>query len=114
MAKRSAALARAEKGWAASRKRAANLGKKVKEAKPLEIVSTVGGGAAGGVLDANTPTFMLGWGLDYPSMAIGLLGVSYGLFTNRSGQTEKLITCASTGMLTGVAYDYAKKMTLEG
>lgn len=113
MARGSAALARANKVAAAAKKRAANLRKKIESVQPVEIAATVAGGGAGGMLDAKTPAFMLSWGLDYPSAAIGVLGVSYGIFSARSGQTEKLITCLGTGMLSGVAYDFSKNKALE-
>jgi len=78
------------------------------QAQPTEIAATVTGAGAGGFLDGNTPLWLQQWGLRYPSAAVGVLAISYGIFSQRSGNTEKLITCAGTGMLSGVAYDYSK------
>ncbi len=105
---RDRAMMKMEKSLASARKRARDLGEKVKKGQPVEIASTVAGGAAGGALDANTPQFLSGLGLDYPSAAVGIVAISYGLFSRRSGQLEKISTCLGTGMLAGVSYDYAK------
>jgi len=48
MAKRSAALTRAEKALAGARKRATDLRKKMKTQQPMEIAATVGGGSSHG------------------------------------------------------------------
>ena len=48
MAKRSAALVRAEKALAGARKRATDLRKKMKTNQPMEVASTVAGGAIAG------------------------------------------------------------------
>lgn len=108
MARRSATLARMEKAVSASRARAANLRKRIKKDQPVQVASTVAGAFIGGAVDKNTPAFMQGFGLEYPSLAIGVLAVSYGLISTKDGQMEKLATTLGTGMLAGVSYDFSK------
>lgn len=98
MARRSAALARAEKALSGARKRAANLRKKAEVNQPVVVASTIAGGAIDGAVQSQTPQFLKDLDLD-PGLVIGAGLVGYGLFTNRSGQFEKFATAAGSGML---------------
>ena len=109
MAKRSAALTRAEKALSGARKRATDLRKKMKTQQPTEIISTVAGGYIAGYVDKESPEWV-GWiGVDNPSLVIGGGLVAYGLFSSRSGQMEKIGTAIGTGMLTAYAYNFAQR-----
>ena len=109
MAKRSAALVRAEKALSGARKRATDLRQKMKHQQPMEIAATVGGGFAAGWIDKENPAWLAGLGLQNPSLVIGGVLVGYGLFSARSGQMEKLSTSIGTGMLTAYAYNFAQQ-----
>ena len=109
MAKRSAALTRAEKALAGARKRATDLRKKMKTQQPMEIAATVGGGYIAGYVDKENPAWLAGLGLDNPSLVIGSVLVGYGLFSARSGQMEKVATSLGTGMITAYAYNFAQQ-----
>ena len=108
MAKRNAALTRAEKALSGARKRATDLRKKMKTEQPIEIAATVGGGWLAGWIDKENPDFIANLGFDNPSLFIGGGLVAYGLFSGRSGQMEKVSTSVGTGMLTAYAYNLAK------
>lgn len=108
MAKRSAALVRAEKALSSARKRASDLRKRVKQDKPTEIGATIAGGFAAGWIDKENPEFIRNLGLENPSLIFGLGLVGYGLFSNRAGKLETVATAAGTGMLTAYAYTMAQ------
>ncbi len=108
MAKRSAALVKAEKALSGARKRASDLRKKMKSDQPKEIAYTVTGGALAGVVVAQNP--LAEFGIKQPDLIIGALLVAYGLTSSRSGEAEKFATAAGTGMLTTAAYRYAQTM----
>lgn len=109
MAKRSAALSRAEKALSGARKRATDLRKKMKTNQPMEIAATVGGGYVAGWIEKETPPWIANIvGEQSPSLLIGGGLVAYGLFSGRSGQMEKVSTSVGTGMLTAYAYNLAK------
>ena len=107
MAKRSAALVRAEKTLAGARKRATDLCKKMKTNQPMEIASTVAGGAIAGVVVKQNP--LAQYGFQDPDLIIGGGLIAYGLFSSRSGQAERLATTLGTGMLTAYAYRLAQR-----
>ena len=109
MARSSAVEKRLEKALASSKTRAANLGKKLKQSQPLIIGSTIGGGFLAGWLEKENPLKKFEWGRN-PELVIGVVGIAYGLTTRRSGQAEKVITAASTGMLTVYAYKQSLAM----
>lgn len=94
---------RLEKALAATKKRASDLRKKTKQSQPTVIFSTVAGGFLAGVVEKNNPLSQFTWAQN-PELVFGAAGVLYGLTSRRAGQTEKLITAASTGMLTVYAY----------
>jgi len=110
MAKRSAALTRAEKALAGARKRATDLRKKMKTDQPMQIGATVAGGYIAGFVEKETPEWISGLvGEQSPALLFGLGLTGYGLFSARSGQMEKISTNVGTGMLTAYAYNMAKE-----
>lgn len=110
MAKRSAALVRAEKALAGARKRATDLRKKMKTDQPMEIAATIGGGYIAGFVDKETPAWLTNIvGEQSPALLLGAGLTAYGLLSARSGQMEKISTSVGTGMLTVVAYNFAKE-----
>ena len=110
MAKRSAALVRAEKALASTRKRARDVRQKMKKDQPMEIAGTLGGAALAGYIDKENPSWVSNLGLENPSLIFGGALVAYGLFSSRSGQLEKVSTSAGTGMLSAYVYTYVKEM----
>lgn len=108
MAKRSAALVRAEKATAAARKRLTARRRKAKMEKPVEIAATIGGGYVAGWIDKENPPWLAGLGLDNPSLYIGGALMAYGYFSSRSGQMEKVSTSVGTGIITAYAYNLAQ------
>jgi hypothetical protein len=107
MAKRSAALVRAEKALAGARKRATDLRKKMKTNQPMEIAGTVAGGAIAGVVVQRNP--LAQFGVTQPDLVVGGILIAYGLSSSRSGQAERLATTLGTGMLTTAAYRAAQQ-----
>lgn len=108
MARKNAALTKAEKGLAAAKRRASNLRNKMKKDTPLIIATTVAGGIIDGAIQASQPAWLTGLGVD-SSLAVGGVLVGFGLFTDRAGQMEKAATSIGTGILTC----YASRMTQE-
>jgi propanediol dehydratase large subunit len=110
MAKRSAALTRAEKALSGARKRATDLRKKMKTQQPMEIAATVGGGYLAGFIEKETPVWVANIaGEQNPSLLIGGGLVAYGMFSARAGQAEKMASAVGTGFLTVYAYNLAKE-----
>ena len=107
MAKRSAALTRAEKALSGARKRASDLRKKMVTDQPKEIAYTVTGGALAGVIVKQNP--LAQFGVNQPDLIIGAILVAFGLSSSRSGEAEKFATCAGTGMLATTAYRTAQE-----
>lgn len=107
MARRSVALARAEKALAGARKRASILRQKVRKDQPMEIALTVGGGAIHGAVTANTPEFLQNIDVD-PGLIVGGGLVAYGLLSTKDGQFEKASTALGTGMLAAFASRYVE------
>ena len=62
-----------------------------------------------GWLEKENPLKKFEWGRN-PELVVGVVGIAYGLTTRRSGQAEKVITAASTGMLTVYAYKQSLAM----
>ena len=106
MARKSTAVAKAEKVAAAAKRRAANLRTKMKKDEPLILAATVGGGIVDGWIQINQPGWLTGLGVD-SSLLVGGVLVGYGLFSDRAGQMEKTATAVGTGILTC----YASRMT---
>jgi len=110
MAKRNAALTRAEKALSGARKRATDLRQKMKTDQPVQIASTVAGGALAGWIDKENPDWIQNMGVTNPSLVFSAVLIGYGLFSARSGQAEKFATSAGTGMLTAYVYNTVKDM----
>jgi hypothetical protein len=109
MARSTAVERRLEKSLASSKKRAADLRSKLKQSQPLIIGSTITGGFLAGVVEKNNPLSQFTWAQN-PELVFGIAGVLYGLTSRRAGQTEKVVTAASTGMLTVYAYKQSLSM----
>ena len=97
MAKRSVALARAEKAASSSKKRAAILRTKLKTETPKVVGYTILGGAAEGAVQASTPDFLQGLGVD-PTAILSALFIGYGLLSQKDGELEKAATSIGSGM----------------
>ena len=106
-ARRSVALARAEKALAGARKRASIMRSKTRKDQPMEIALTIAGGAAHGAVTASTPAFLQSIDVD-PGLLIGGVLVGYGLMSTKDGQMEKASTALGTGMLAAAASRYAE------
>jgi hypothetical protein len=109
MARRSAALSRAEKALGSARKRASDLRKKFKTDQPMTIATTIAGGALAGVVKSQNPLEQ--WGITEPDLIIGSVLIGYGLFSARDGQPEKMASSLGTGLVTAAAYRYTSEMT---
>jgi len=109
MARSKAVEARLTKALASTKKRATDLRKKIKTEQPIVIASTVTGGFLVGILEKNNPLKDFEWAQN-PELIFGTAGVLYGLMSRRAGNAEKVITAASTGMLTVYAYKQSLEM----
>jgi hypothetical protein len=107
MARRSAALARAEKALAGARKRASIMRTKVRKDQPMEIALTIGGGALDGIVQINTPAFLNQLEID-SGLVLGAALVGYGLLSTKTGQLEKASTSIGTGMLAAATSRYVQ------
>jgi hypothetical protein len=107
MATSKAAVRRLESALASTRKRASDLRKKIKTEQPTVIASTVGGAYLVPYVERSNPFKDMAWGRQ-PELLIGAALVGYGLFSARSGQTEKILTAAGTGMLSVAAYKFSQ------
>jgi len=111
MARSSALEKRLESANETKKRTIANLKAKLTSSQPLIVGSTIGGGFLVGILEKNNPLKQFTWAKEFePSLVLGTLGVVYGLVTRRKGQAEKVITAASTGMLTVYAYKQSLAM----
>ena len=106
-ARRSAALARAEKALAGARKRASILRTKIRKDQPMEIAMTIAGGGIHGAVTANTPDILKQVDVD-PGLLVGGVLVGYGLMSTKAGQMEKAATAVGTGMLAAFASRYVE------
>ena len=95
---------RLEAALASTRKRATDIRKKIKTEQPVVVASTLGGGFLAGWLDKNNPFPDDAKWAKSPELVLGAVGVIYGLTSRRAGQTEKIVTAASTGLLTVYVY----------
>jgi hypothetical protein len=109
MARRTAALAKAEKALQGARRRAANLRKKTEVNQPIVVASTIAGGAIDGAILSQTPQFLLDLDLD-PGLAIGAVAVGYGLLSDKDGQLERFATAAGSGMLAAATSRFVQEM----
>lgn len=107
MARRTAALARAEKALAGARKRASILRTKVRKDQPMEIAMTIGGGALDGFVQLNQPAFLNEIDID-SGIIVGATLVGYGLLSTKDGQLEKASTSIGTGMLAAATSRYVQ------
>ena len=107
MAKRSAALTRAEKALAGARRRASILRSKIRKDQPMEIGVTIIGGGLDGAIQSQTPQFLRDLDLN-PGIAVGGLLVGYGLLSTGTGQLEKNSTLLGTGILAATASRYVQ------
>jgi len=108
MATSSRAVKRLESALASTRKRATDIRKKIKLEQPTVIASTVGGAYIVPFLEKSNPfKEMTSPIFKSPELIIGAALVGYGLYSSRSGQTEKILTAAGTGMLSVAAYKFS-------
>ena len=110
MARSSAALKRAEKALASTRKRAADLRKNIKKDQPIEVaVTALGGGALDGYIQRETPAFLRDLNVD-PGVAVGLGLVAFGMFSAKNGRLEQSSTQLGTGVLACATSRYIQGM----
>ena len=106
-ARRSVALARAEKALAGARKRASIMRSKTRKDQPMEIALTIIEGGNYFTQADSTPAFLQSIDVD-PGLLIGGVLVGYGLMSTKDGQMEKASTALGTGMLAAAASRYAE------